>query len=155
MDAYHRGIQVLERLNDPELLEAYKRYVARLEEILTPEELDAYLESKQHTQSAATSEEEPAVHEVSEAPAVAPDDLATDNKPQEDLEANPDEEAVVNKVANDAEALSLFSRYVALLDNRQLLDPQRFSQHAVDRLRQDEIGVQQDESTAREDKSTG
>ncbi len=125
-DAYQRGMQVLERLNDPELLEAYKRYVARLQEILTPEEFDIYLDSHQHAQSGVPSEDEPAIHEISEAPEVAPDDLATDNKPEDDLEERPEVQDVTSKVRNDPEAGSLYERYLTLLGNRQLLDTQNF-----------------------------
>ena len=39
---FRRAIDVLERLDDPDLLDAYKRYVARLEAILGPEQLETY-----------------------------------------------------------------------------------------------------------------
>ncbi len=60
MNAYHRGAEVLERLNEAELLEAYRRYVARLEAILSPEELELYvawLQTQQRTQATQRPEE--------------------------------------------------------------------------------------------------
>ena len=60
MNAYHRGAEVLERLNDAELLDTYRRYIARLEAILNPEEVElyvAYIQTQQRSQAMQRPEE--------------------------------------------------------------------------------------------------
>ncbi len=64
MNAYHRGAEVLSRLNDAELLEAYRRYVTRLESILSPEELELYV-AWQQTQQRSQATQRPEEYEVS------------------------------------------------------------------------------------------
>jgi hypothetical protein len=72
-NAYHRALQVLERLNEPDLLETYRQFVARLDAILTPEEQDTYAAFQQRTTGGARPEEQAVADKVaadSEAPAL-------------------------------------------------------------------------------------
>ncbi len=66
MDGFHRAVQALERLNEPELLEAYRRFVARLEGLLTPEEMEIYTDYQQRISmgSSARPEEQAAADKV-------------------------------------------------------------------------------------------
>ena len=41
-NAFERGLHVLERQNDPELLEAYRRYMQRIEELVGKDKLNMY-----------------------------------------------------------------------------------------------------------------
>ena len=67
-NAYHRALQVLERLNEPELTEAYKRYVARLDAILTPDEQNTYVAFQQRTQGIPRAEEQEVADKVAADP---------------------------------------------------------------------------------------
>lgn len=51
MNPYHRGIEALQALNDPELVAAYEAYVTRLEQDLGPEEIELYRSFQQRSQS--------------------------------------------------------------------------------------------------------
>ena len=55
MDGFHRAVQALERLNEPELLEAYRRFVARLETLLTPEEMQLYTDYQQRAAAGSSA----------------------------------------------------------------------------------------------------
>lgn len=57
-NAYERALQVLGRLNRPDLLDAYKQFVVRLQTILTPEEQDTYASFQQRTTGGVRPEEQ-------------------------------------------------------------------------------------------------
>ena len=68
MNAYRRGIEALQVLNDPELVAAYEQYVSRLEQQLTPDELELYRSYQQRAQTGtSTRPEEQAVADKVEA----------------------------------------------------------------------------------------
>jgi hypothetical protein len=67
-NAYKRALQVLERLNEPDLLEVYQQFVTRLDAILTPEEQDIYASFQQRTTGGARPEEEAVAGKVSADP---------------------------------------------------------------------------------------
>ena len=67
-NAYHRALQVLERLHDGELLDAYQRFVARLEAILAPEEIDTYAAFQQRTTGGVRPEEQEVADKVAADP---------------------------------------------------------------------------------------
>jgi hypothetical protein len=53
MNAYQRGLQALERLNEPELAAAYQAYVQRLGQHLSSDEMDLYAAYIQRLQLAS------------------------------------------------------------------------------------------------------
>lgn len=69
MNAFDRGIQALEAMNDPELTEAYRAYVLRVESVLSEEELETYRSYLQRGQSTGS----PRPEEVAAADKVAAD----------------------------------------------------------------------------------
>ncbi len=69
MNAFDRGIQALEAMNDPELTEAYRAYVQRVEGLLSEEELETYRSYLQRGQSTGA----PRPEEVATAEKVAAD----------------------------------------------------------------------------------
>jgi len=69
MNAFDRGIQALEAMNDPELTETYRAYVLRIEGVLSEEELETYRSYLQRGQSTSG----PLPEEVAAADKVAAD----------------------------------------------------------------------------------
>ena len=69
MNAFDRGIQALEAMNDPELTESYRAYVQRVEALLSEEELETYRSYLQRGQSTGS----PRPEEVAAAEKVAAD----------------------------------------------------------------------------------
>ncbi len=98
-NALERGLHVLERLNDPEIVEAYKRYMQRLEELVGPDQLDTYASIYQRTRRQLEQQ--------------APDTNLT-----------PEEQAVRAKVAADPEVQRLFNQYLELAKAHGLMDPE-------------------------------
>ncbi len=58
MNAFDRGIQALEAMNDPELTEAYRAYVQRIEGLLSEDELETYRSYLQRGQSTGAPQPE-------------------------------------------------------------------------------------------------
>ena len=96
-NAFQRGIDVLKRVNDPELLAAYTQYVEHLQTLLSPAEFNAYAEAYQRERRQVTHQ-------------AAGTQIA-------DVE-----QAALAKVAADPEVDRLYSRYLALLADRKMLD---------------------------------
>lgn len=97
-NALERGLHVLERHNDPELVEAYRRYMQRLEALVGRDHLDAYAtvyqrERRQRNQQVVGT---PLTQE---------------------------EQSVREKVIADAEVNALYEQYLALAKAHGLLDP--------------------------------
>jgi hypothetical protein len=96
-DAFHRGVDVLTRLGDPELLDAYKQYVARLEAALGSGWLDTYASMYQRDRRQLTGQ--------SAGVLVLPEEIA-----------------VRDRVAADPEVAQIYQRFIALLGSKKLLD---------------------------------
>ncbi len=63
-NAYQRALQVLERLENPNLLAAYKRFAVRLDAILTPEEQATFTSFQQRTTGGIRPEEQAVADKV-------------------------------------------------------------------------------------------
>src|SRR3712207_3602770 len=96
-DAFHRAVDVLERLGDPELVDAYKQYVARLEATVGAECLDTYTSMYQRDRRQLTGQ-------------------------AAGLLVLPDEVAVHERAAADPELANLYERFITLLASHKLLD---------------------------------
>ncbi len=96
-NSFQRAVDVLERLNDPDLLDAYKQYVGRLESILGPEQLETYASMYQRDRRQITGQ-------------------------AAGLLALPEEIDVRDRVMADPEVDSLYQRFIALLARHNLLD---------------------------------
>jgi hypothetical protein len=97
-NALERGLHVLERLNDPELVEAYRRYLQRLEELLGRDNLDTYAIVYQR-------------------------DRRQLNQQVIGAALTSAEQTVRDKVAADPEVHSLYEQYIALAKARGIVDP--------------------------------
>ena len=96
-DAFHRAVDVLDRLGDPELLDAYKAYVGRLEAALGGGWLDTYASMYQRNRRQLTGQSA-GVLVLSE------------------------EIAVRDRVAADPQVAELYEQFIALLAHKGLLD---------------------------------
>ncbi len=96
-DAFQRGVEVLERVGDPEVVEVYKQYVARLESILGAGWLDTYASMYQRDRRQLTGQ--------------AAGSLVL-----------PEEIALRDRTLGDPELANLHQRYIALLARNKLLD---------------------------------
>ena len=96
-DAFHRAVDVLEELGDPELLDAYKQYVGRLEATLGGGWLDTYAAMYQRDRRQLTGQ-------------------------AAGLLVLPEEIAVRDRAAADPEVAEIYKRFIALLDRKKLLD---------------------------------
>ncbi len=94
---FQRAIDVLERLNDPDLLDAYKQYVARLEAILGPEQLEMYASMYQRDRRQFAGQEA-------------------------GLLVLPEEIAVHDRAVADPELANLYQRFITELERNKLLD---------------------------------
>lgn len=90
-NALERGLHVLERHNDPELVEAYKRYMQRVEELVGHDQVDTYVTSFQRNLRKVTNES--GGSPVSE-----------------------EEQALHDKVATDPQVNELYTQYLALAE---------------------------------------
>jgi len=97
-NALERGLHVLERQNDPELVEAYKRYMQRLEELVGRDNLDTYALIYQR-------------------------DRRQSNQQVIGAALTPEERTVQDTVAADPEVHVLYEQYIALARAHGLLDP--------------------------------
>lgn len=97
-NAMERGLHVLERQNDPELVEAYRRYMQRLEELVGRDNLDTYATVYQR-------------------------DRRQSNQQVVGGVLSPDEQTVRDKVAADSQVHALYDQYIALARSHGLLDP--------------------------------
>jgi len=96
-NALERGLHVLERLNDPELVEAYRAYMRRLEELVGPDNMDTYTQVYQRDRRQLTQQ-------AGGAP------------------LSPEEQAVRDKVAADPTVQALYERYLALAKAHGIAD---------------------------------
>jgi hypothetical protein len=96
-DAFHRAIDVLERLSDRELLDTYKKYVTRLEATLGAGWLDTYAGMYQRDRRQLTGQ--------AAGSSVSPEELA-----------------VRDRAAADPEVDKLYKQFIALLDRKKVLD---------------------------------
>jgi hypothetical protein len=96
-DAFHRAIDVLDQLGDPELLDTYKQYVQRLEAALGSGWLDTYAAMYQRDRRQLTGQ--------SAGVLVLPEEIA-----------------VRDRAAADPQVAELYNRYVALLARKGMLD---------------------------------
>jgi hypothetical protein len=97
-NALERGLHILERQNDPELVEAYRQYVQRLEELVGRDNLDTYARVYQR-------------------------DRRQLNQQVIGAALTPEEQIVRDKVAADPEVHALYEQYIALARTRGLVDP--------------------------------
>jgi hypothetical protein len=97
-NALERGLHVLERLNDPELVEAYRRYLQRLEELVGRDNLATYALVYQR-------------------------DRRQLNQQVIGAALTSAEQIVRDKIAADPEVHSLYEQYIALAKARGLVDP--------------------------------
>jgi hypothetical protein len=97
-NAFERGLHVLERQNDPELLEAYRRYMQRLEELVGRDNLDTYARVYQQ-------------------------DRRQLNQQVVGGMLSPEERTVRDTVAADPEVHALYDRYIALAKAHGIVDP--------------------------------
>jgi len=98
-DAFHRAVDVLDQLGDPELLEAYKQYVGRLEVALGSPWLDTYAGMYQRDRRQLTGQ--------SAGVLVLPEEIA-----------------VRDRAAADPQVAEFYRRFIALLDRKGVLDKQ-------------------------------
>jgi hypothetical protein len=98
-NALERGLHVLERLNDPELVGAYRAFMQRLEALVGRDNLDTYTLVYQRER-----------REVSQQAGGAP--------------LSPEERAVRDKVAADPQVHALYDRYIALANAHGFADPE-------------------------------
>jgi hypothetical protein len=96
-NALERGLHVLERLNDPELVEAYRAYMQRLEALVGRDNLDTYAQVYQRDR-----------RQLSQQAGGAP--------------LSPEEQAVRDKVAADPQVHALFDRYLSLAKAHGIAD---------------------------------
>jgi hypothetical protein len=96
-DAFQRAVDVLKQLGDPELLDAYKQYVARLEATLGSGWLDTYAAMYQRDRRQLTGQ-------------------------AAGMLVLPEEIAVRDRARDDPEVAALYSRFIALLADKKLLD---------------------------------
>jgi hypothetical protein len=98
-NALEQGLHVLERYNDPELVEAYRAYMQRLEELVGQENMDtfAYVYQRDRRQLYQQS-------------------TGTGLSPQE--------QAVRETVATDSQVHALYDQYIALAKAHGLADPE-------------------------------
>jgi hypothetical protein len=96
-NALERGLHVLERLNDPELVEAYRAYMQRLETLVGRDNLDTYAQVYQRDR-----------RQLSQQAGGAP--------------LSPEEQAVRDKVAADPQVHALFDRYLSLAKAHGIAD---------------------------------
>ncbi len=97
-NAFERGLHVLERQDDPELVEAYRQYMQRLEALVGRDNLDTYARVYQQDRRQLNQN-------------VVGGMLTTE------------ERAVQATVAADPEVQALYDRYIALAKARGLVDP--------------------------------
>jgi hypothetical protein len=97
-NALERGLHVLERTNDPELVAAYRQFVERIEALVGRDHVDAYAALYQRSQRQLSNQ-----------------DLGS---PVSD-----EEQAVREKVLVDGEVRRLYDHYLALLASHGLMDP--------------------------------
>jgi hypothetical protein len=98
-DAFHRAVDVLARLGDPEWLEAYKQYVGRLEAALGSAWLDTYAGMYQRDRRQLTGQ--------SAGVLVLPEEIT-----------------VRDRAAADPQVAEFYRRFIALLDRKGVLDKQ-------------------------------
>jgi hypothetical protein len=96
-DAFHRAVDVLDRLGDPELLDVYKQYVARLEATLGAGWLDTYAAMYQRDRRQLSGQ-------------------------GAGLLVLPEEIAIRDRAATDPEVSELYKRFIALLARKKVLD---------------------------------
>jgi len=96
-NAFERGLHVLERQDDPELVEAYRQYMQRLEALVGRDNLDTYARVYQQ-------------------------DRRQLNQNVVGGMLTPEERSVRDTVAADPEVHVLFDRYIALAKARGLVD---------------------------------
>jgi hypothetical protein len=96
-DAFHRAIEVLEQLGDPELLDAYTQYVKRLETVLGRGWLDTYAAIYQRDRRQLTGQSAGVL-------------------------ALSEEVAVRDRAATDPQIAEHYNRYIALLHSKGMLD---------------------------------
>ena len=96
-DAFHRAIDVLDRLGDPELLDTYKEYVKHLEVALGSGWLDTYAAMYQRDRRQLSGQ--------SAGVLVLPEEIA-----------------VRDRAVAAPRVAELYSRYIALLERKGLLD---------------------------------
>jgi pyruvate/oxaloacetate carboxyltransferase len=97
-NAFERGLHVLERQNDPELLEAYRRYMQRLEQLVGRDNLDTYARVYQQDRRQLNQQ-------------VVGGMLSSE------------EQMVRDKVAADPEVHALYDQYIARAKAHGLVDP--------------------------------
>ena len=97
-NAFERGLHVLERQNDPELLEAYRRYMQRIEELVGRDNLDTYARVYQQ-------------------------DRRQLNQQVVGGMLSPEEQTVRDKVAADPEVHALYDQYIAQAKAHGIVDP--------------------------------
>lgn len=102
-NAFERGLHVLEREGDPELVEAYRRYMQRLEELVGHDQLDTYARIYQQERRQLNQQ-------------VVGGMLTSE------------ERTVRDTVAADPEVHTLYDRYIALVKARGIVDP-KFDEH--------------------------
>jgi hypothetical protein len=98
-NAFERGLHVLERLNDPELVEAYRQYMQRLETLIGRDKLDTYARVYQQ-------------------------DRRQLNQNVVGGTLTAEERTVRDTVAADPEVHALYDQYIALVKARGIADPQ-------------------------------
>ncbi len=96
-NGFQRGIDVLERLGDPELVDAYRQYAARLEATLGPGWLNTFTAMYQRDRRQLTGQ--------------AAGQLVS-----------PEETALRDQAAADPELDGLYQHFVELLARHKLLD---------------------------------
>ena len=96
-NGFQRGLDVLERLGDPELVDAYKQYAARLEATLGPGWLNTFAAIYQRDRRQLTGQ--------------AAGQLVS-----------PEESALRDRAAANPELDGLYQRFVELLARHKLLD---------------------------------
>ena len=97
-NALERGLHVLERQNDPELVEAYKRYMQRIEALVGRDNLDIYAHVYQQERRQL-------------------------NQNVVGGTLTPEERTVRATVAADPEVHALYDQYIALAKAHGLVDP--------------------------------
>ena len=97
-NAFERGLHVLERLDDPELVEAYRRYMQRLEELVGRDNLDAYAHVYQQARRQL-------------------------NQNVVGGMLTPEERTARDTVAADPEVHALYDQYIALAKAHGIVDP--------------------------------
>jgi hypothetical protein len=97
-NALERGLHVLERIDDPELVAAYRQYMERIEALVGRDHVDAYAALYQRSQRQLS-------HQEIGSP------------------VSPEERVVREKVLADPEVDRLYAHYMSLLSAHGLMDP--------------------------------